>query len=144
MSAQLSPVQEQEIRRLLDLSANLYTSMEQIYLTLDQQQLTDTDKVTPLLNKLEKLKEKARQVDSVLIPQIKDHKLLSQQPLTPAIKTREETIGRLIKLNSKLTENTKRYKAVIQNELSNLCRNRNALGGYKTTQQETGVIRGAY
>ncbi len=118
--------------------------MEQIYLTLDQQQLTDTDKVTPLLNELEKLKEKVRQVDTVLIPQLKDHEFLSHERLKTAIKTREETIGRLIKLNSKLTENTKRYKAVIQNELSNLCRNRNALDGYKTTQQETSVIRGAY
>ncbi len=144
MSVQLSPVQEQEIRRLLDLSADLYRSMEQIYLTLDQQQLTDTDKVTPLLNELEKLKEKARQVDSVLIPQLKDLELLSQERLKTAIKTRGETIGRLIKLNSKLTENTKRYKAVIQNELSNLRHNRNALGGYRTAQQETGIIRGAY
>ncbi len=142
MPTQISFAQQQEIKRLINLSCSLYSSMEQVYLTLEQLQLTDTDVIAPLLQQLQELKGKAQQVDSILIPQLK--RAFPSEKLTPVIETREKTIARLIKLNKKLTENTKRYKAAIHDELATLHRNRNALSGYKTVRAETSVISGAY
>ncbi len=142
MSARFSPIQEQNIEQLLALSSGFYSAMEQIYLALVQQQLTDTDQVAPLLKELERLRDEARQVDSVLVSQLKG--VLLPKHLTAAVKARGAIIRRLLELNIRLTENTKRYKAVIQNELANLYRNRNALNGYKTTQKEAGASRGTY
>ncbi len=129
---------EFEAERLLTLSHNIYLAMERVYLLLDQQQLTHTDQVAPLLQQLEELKEKALQADSKVMRCLQRSGVSEKASST--MEARRETIKRLIELNEKLTKSTECYKAVIQNELSNLYRNRNALSGYKTAQEKTGSI----
>ncbi len=139
---QLSPMQEHEIRELLDLACRIYTSMEQVYLSLDQQQLTDTELVSPLLDELEELKEKAQATDALIIEQLEG--FTPSQSITAIMARRKEKIQRLIELNKKLTSSAERYKAVIQNERSNLHRNQTALHGYKVVEEKVRTIKGAY
>lgn len=139
---QLSPVQERETRRLLELSCKLYDAMEQIYRAFEDLQLTNSDQVTPLLAELESLKSKVHDIDTRIMLQFQN----STPPaaLVPAVQMRKEKIRSLIQLNKGLVESVQRYKALIQNELSNLYRNRNAMSGYKTAQEKTSLISGAY
>ncbi len=140
--AQFSPMQEQEIRQLLELSCGIYSSMEEVYLTLDQQQLTDADHVAPLLKELEALKEQAQNTDALIIEQLEG--VTPPQDIATTLEVRKEKIRRLLELNKKLTESAGRYKAAIQNERSNLYRNRTALSGYKVVEEKIRTIRGAY
>ncbi len=149
VSPQLTAKKREEVQSLAKSSLSLYEEMEHLYRKIATLPLEDSAQIAPFMQDIESLQHQAAELDKQLIAGIEEIERSAplSAPLSSLLSARNERIKRALQCNRELVENAGRHKAVLQNELAAMNKNRQAISGYRAAQipaEQRQAVQGAY